>query len=168
MPQDMIDLEVKFEKLESELRDVNSNAEALKRNYLELTELKHILKKTQVFFDETEIAIPLEDPATGKQVYKSVFIIFFQGDHLKMKVKKICQGFHGAMYPCPETPAGMREMALGVETGLDDLRTVLSQTLDHRHRILVSAAREIRVWMMKVLMMKDIYQAFNMFKLDVI
>lgn len=43
---------MKFEKLENELKEVNSNAETLKRNYLELTELKHILKKTQVFFDE--------------------------------------------------------------------------------------------------------------------
>ena len=34
---------------------MNSNAEALKRNYLELTELKHILKKTQVFFDEVSV-----------------------------------------------------------------------------------------------------------------
>jgi len=34
------------------LREVNQNAEALKRNFLELTELKHILRKTQVFFDE--------------------------------------------------------------------------------------------------------------------
>lgn len=41
-----------FEKLENECREVNQNAEALKRNYLELTELKHILRKTQVFFDE--------------------------------------------------------------------------------------------------------------------
>lgn len=31
---------------------MNQNAEALKRNFLELTELKHILRKTQVFFDE--------------------------------------------------------------------------------------------------------------------
>jgi hypothetical protein len=41
-----------FEKLENELREVNQNAEALKRNFLDLTELKHILRKTQVFFDE--------------------------------------------------------------------------------------------------------------------
>ncbi|KAH9629849.1 hypothetical protein HF086_011499 [Spodoptera exigua] len=51
-PREMIDLEATFEKLENELREVNQNAEALKRNYLELTELKHILRKTQVFFDE--------------------------------------------------------------------------------------------------------------------
>uniref|UniRef100_A0A0A9XN58 V-type proton ATPase subunit a n=1 Tax=Lygus hesperus TaxID=30085 RepID=A0A0A9XN58_LYGHE len=53
-PREMIDLEATFEKLENELREVNQNAEALKRNFLELTELKHILRKTQVFFDEQE------------------------------------------------------------------------------------------------------------------
>jgi len=41
-----------FEKLESEMNDVNANSEALKKNFLELTELKHILRKTQTFFDE--------------------------------------------------------------------------------------------------------------------
>ncbi len=34
------------------MKEVNANAEALKRNYLELTELKHILRKTQGFFEE--------------------------------------------------------------------------------------------------------------------
>lgn len=239
MPREMIDLEATYEKLENELKEVNSNAEALKRNFLELTELKHILKKTQVFFDEkpllkamyppnlpydqdvyfdddervnlltdpalqslkhigfvagvifrerlpafermlwracrgnvflrqAEIDDPLEDPATGEQVYKSVFIIFFQGDQLKMRVKKICEGFRATMYPCPEAPADRREMAMGVKTRLDDLNTVLSQTQDHRHRVLVSAARNIRAWMMKVWKIKAIYHTLNMFNLDVI
>ncbi len=51
-PREMIDLEAAFEKLENELREVNQNSEALKKNFLELTELKHILRKTQTFFDE--------------------------------------------------------------------------------------------------------------------
>ena len=51
-PKEMIDMEATFERLENELREVNSNAEALKKNFLELTELKHILRKTQGFFDE--------------------------------------------------------------------------------------------------------------------
>lgn len=50
--QDCVCFQATFEKLENELREVNQNAEALKRNYLELTELKHILRKTQGFFDE--------------------------------------------------------------------------------------------------------------------
>ena len=41
-----------FEKLENEMKEINSNAEALKRNFLDLTELKHILRKTQSFFEE--------------------------------------------------------------------------------------------------------------------
>jgi len=34
------------------MKEINSNAEALKRNFLDLTELKHILRKTQGFFEE--------------------------------------------------------------------------------------------------------------------
>ncbi|EDO28296.1 predicted protein, partial [Nematostella vectensis] len=154
-----------FEQLENEMKDSNSNYEALMRSYLELTELKHILKKTQTFFEEAEqhvhqqqiqepgrtddtvqllgeepsaasaatqlgfvsgvisrekvpsferllwracrgnvffkqaeIEEALEDPSTGDQVHKCVFIIFFQGDQLKSRVKKICEGFCARMY----------------------------------------------------------------------
>ena len=44
-----------FEKLENELKEINTNQEALKKNFLELTELKHILRRTQQFFDEVRI-----------------------------------------------------------------------------------------------------------------
>ncbi|KAK9503802.1 hypothetical protein O3M35_010282 [Rhynocoris fuscipes] len=240
-PREMIDLEATFEKLENELREVNQNAEALKRNFLELTELKHILRKTQVFFDETqggksstsssnllqmsdqrreeeqnllaeewiksgagqtlklgfvagvilreripafermlwracrgnvflrqaEIEKPLEDPSTGDQVYKSVFIIFFQGDQLKTRVKKICEGFRATLYPCPEAPGDRREMAMGVMTRIEDLNTVLGQTQDHRHRVLVAAAKNIKNWFVKVRKIKAIYHTLNLFNLDV-
>uniref|UniRef100_A0A1B6KBS1 V-type proton ATPase subunit a n=1 Tax=Graphocephala atropunctata TaxID=36148 RepID=A0A1B6KBS1_9HEMI len=229
-PREMIDLEATFEKLENELREVNQNAEALKRNYLELTELKHILRKTQGFFDEqegglnstesmtralisddsiarqtnagpvqlgfvagvilreripafermlwracrgnvflrqAEIENPLEDPSTGDQVYKSVFIIFFQGDQLKTRVKKICEGFRATLYPCPEAPADRREMAMGVMTRIEDLNTVLGQTQDHRHRVLVAAAKHIKNWFVKVRKIKAIYHTLNLFNLDV-
>ncbi|ALC47658.1 Vha100-1 [Drosophila busckii] len=220
-----------FEKLENELREVNQNAEALKRNFLELTELKHILRKTQVFFDEQEgglnhttesmtralitdetrttgasmgpvqlgfvagvisreklpafermlwracrgnvflrqamIESPLEDPTSGDQVYKSVFIIFFQGDQLKTRVKKICEGFRATLYPCPEAPADRREMAMGVMTRIEDLNTVLGQTQDHRHRVLVAAAKNLKNWFVKVRKIKAIYHTLNLFNLDV-
>ncbi|XP_030754622.1 V-type proton ATPase 116 kDa subunit a isoform X2 [Sitophilus oryzae] len=233
-PREMIDLEATFEKLENELREVNQNAEALKKNFLELTELKQILRKTQVFFDEAEhqasaqmadpsreeeqvtllgeeglraggqalklgfvagvilreripafermlwracrgnvflrqaeIETPLEDPSTGDQVYKSVFIIFFQGDQLKTRVKKICEGFRATLYPCPEAPADRREMAMGVMTRIEDLNTVLGQTQDHRHRVLVAAAKNIKNWFVKVRKIKAIYHTLNLFNLDV-
>jgi vacuolar-type H+-ATPase subunit I/STV1 len=57
-------------------------------------------------------------------VNKSVIIVFFQGDSLKNKVKKICEGFRATMYPCPEAASERREMALGVMTRIEDLSTV--------------------------------------------
>ncbi|KAK7495689.1 hypothetical protein BaRGS_00013136 [Batillaria attramentaria] len=232
-PREMTDLEATFEKLENEMKEVNANSEALKKNFLELTELKHILRKTQTFFEEAEhhhpqamhdpsmsdetmgllgeethrvgqplrlgfvagvilreripafermlwracrgnvflrqaeIETPLEDPVTGDQVYKSVFIIFFQGDQLKTRVKKICEGFRATLYPCPETQAERREMAIGVMTRIEDLNTVLAQTQDHRHRVLVAAAKNVKVWFIKVRKIKAIYHTLNMFNLDV-
>ena len=225
-PREMIDMEATFEKLEHELQEVNQNAEALKKNFLELTELKHILRKTQHFFEEqdhmdggsgqhqqliqdgeptgsglqlgfvagvivrerlpafermlwracrgnvflrqAEIEDPLEDPLLGgDQVYKSVFVIFFQGEQLKSRVKKICEGFRATLYPCPDQAADRREMAVGVMQRLEDLNTVLGQTNDHRHRVLVAAAKNVKVWFIKVRKIKAIYHTLNLFNLDV-
>ncbi|KAJ0058376.1 hypothetical protein NL108_013870, partial [Boleophthalmus pectinirostris] len=231
-PRDMIDLEATFEKLENELKEINTNQEALKKNFLELTELKHILRRTQQFFDEVrstlvtmedpslleetssvlmdpsevnraplrlgfvagvigreriptfermlwrvcrgnvflrqaEIEDPLEDPTTSDQVHKSVFIIFFQGDQLKNRVKKICEGFRATLYPCPETPQERKEMLAGVNARIDDLQMVLNQTEDHRQRVLQAAAKTIRVWFIKVRKMKAIYHTLNLCNIDV-
>ncbi|KAK1881063.1 V-type proton ATPase 116 kDa subunit a isoform 1 [Dissostichus eleginoides] len=217
--------EATFEKLENELKEINTNQEALKKNFLELTELKHILRRTQQFFDEmedpnlleessslmegneggrgaplrlgfvagvisreriptfermlwrvcrgnvflrkAEIEDPLEDPATGDQVVKSVFIIFFQGDQLKNRVKKICEGFRASLYPCPETPQERKEMLAGVNSRIDDLQMVLNQTEDHRQRVLQAASKTMRVWFIKVRKMKAIYHTLNLCNIDV-
>ncbi|KAI5723632.1 hypothetical protein M8J76_008843 [Diaphorina citri] len=225
-PREMIDLEATFEKLEHETRDVNQYAENLKKNFLELTELKHVLRKTQIFFDEmadpsredeqvtllgeeglraggqtlklgfvagvalrermpafermlwracrgnvflrqAEIETPLEDINSGDPVYKSVFIIFFQGDQLKTRVMKICEGFRATLYPCPEAPTDRREMSMGVTTRIEDLNTVIGETQDHRHRVLVAAAKNIKNWFIKVRKIKAIYHTLNFFNLDV-
>ncbi|GBP50419.1 Probable V-type proton ATPase 116 kDa subunit a [Eumeta japonica] len=192
-----------------------------------------------VFLRQAEIESPLEDPSSSDQVYKSVFIIFFQGDQLKTRVKKICEGFRATLYPCPEAPADRREMAMGVMTRIEDLNTnpltfnviiviqcchitsacvatqadaflhpvltinahiqpltsnigwiwasfdvrrhlpfypavscdafqiVLGQTQDHRHRVLVAAAKNIKNWFVKVRKIKAIYHTLNLFNLDV-
>ena len=50
----MFYLQAKFECLEGELKLVDSNRTALRRNLLDLTELHYILGKTQDFFIEAE------------------------------------------------------------------------------------------------------------------
>ncbi|CAC5402301.1 ATPeV0A [Mytilus coruscus] len=150
------------------LREVNTNAEALKRNFLELSELKEVLKKTQVFFQEHGQHNIIGDAqhALGHQmmtlyhkgdgIHKSVFIIFFQGDQLKSRVRKICEGFKATLYPCPENPQERNEMLNGV----------LNQTKDHRNRVLVGVQKEITAWIIKVKKIKAIYHTLNMCNFD--
>ncbi|MCL4123676.1 UNVERIFIED_CONTAM: hypothetical protein GTU68_053539, partial [Idotea baltica] len=174
-PREMIDFEATFEKLENELKEVNTNAETLQKNFVELTELKYVLQSSQVFFTERDseptsninqtlipaeegtggpvqlgfvagviakermamfermlwrvcrgnafvrqqdIDTPLVEASSGESVKKVVFLIFFQGEQLKSKVKKICDGCRSTMYPCPETASERKEMIDGVQNRL--------------------------------------------------
>jgi len=45
--------------------------------------------------------------------------------------------FHGTVYPCPETQSERREMAMGVVTRIEDLRTVRYDHVDELLLLLV-------------------------------
>nr|XP_060635689.1 V-type proton ATPase 116 kDa subunit a 4 isoform X2 [Anolis sagrei ordinatus] len=228
LPREMIDLEGVLEKLEGELQEANQNLQALKQNFLELTELKHLLKKTQDFFETetnlpddffnedtsgllelkstpaaaaaklgfiagvikrermvpferllwracrgniylrfSEMDTPLEDPVTKEEMKKNVFIIFYQGEQLRLKIKKICDGFRATVYPCPESAGERREMAAGVNTRIEDLNTVIIQTESHRQVLLQEASTKLWSWQIKVKKMKAIYHILNSCNIDV-
>ncbi|KAK0091270.1 hypothetical protein PV326_003494, partial [Microctonus aethiopoides] len=225
-----------IEKTENDILELSHNAVNLKSNYLELSELRHVLEKTQVFFTESknqgsflfldqqeeandsitralineeqhfatgrgrlefvsgvvnrervpafermlwrisrgnvflrqaELDEPLEDPNTGNEIYKTVFVAFFQGEQLKSRIKKVCAGFHASLYPCPNINAERLEMLKGVRTRLEDLNLVLNQTQDHRQRVLHNVAKEIPNWNIMVRKMKAIYHTMNLFNMDV-
>ncbi|XP_075458611.1 V-type proton ATPase 116 kDa subunit a 4-like [Ascaphus truei] len=229
LPREMIDLETVLEKLEGELQEVNRNQQTLKQNFLELTELKQLLKKTQDFFEAeanlpddffnedtssllelrtvpsaaaagklgftagvigrermamfermlwrvcrgniylkySELEAELEDPVTKEDVKKNVFIIFYQGEQLKQKVKKICDGFRATVYPCPESSSERRDMVADVNTRIEDLNTVITQTESHRQRMLLEAAQSLCSWGIKVKKMKAVYHVLNLCNIDV-
>ena len=48
---EMIEMETHFEDLENEVKEINANTETLKKNLLDLVELRHIIQKAQVFFE---------------------------------------------------------------------------------------------------------------------
>ena len=67
--------------------------------------------------------------------------------------------FDANVYECQVFDAG----CMGVRC----LMQVLAQTQDHRHRVLVAAAKNVKVWFIKVRKIKAIYHTLNMFNLDV-
>ncbi|KAK2096705.1 hypothetical protein P7K49_025739, partial [Saguinus oedipus] len=58
-----------------------------------------------------------------EEIQKNIFIIFYQGEQLRQKIKKICDGFRATVYPCPEPAVERREMLESVNVRLEDLIT---------------------------------------------
>ncbi|XP_075912673.1 V-type proton ATPase 116 kDa subunit a 1-like isoform X3 [Petromyzon marinus] len=223
-PREMIDLEATLEKLETELNEVKINHMTLKRNFLELTELRHVLENAQHFlterpevehkyenmesFEPMDIALgnrelgfltgvigrekipmfermlwrvcrgnvflryadideQLEDPVTGDEMQKSVFILFYQGEQLKGRAIKICEGFRATLYPCPGSLEERSQMVAGVGTRLDDLNSVMGETEGHRRRVLEATAGSLPSWLVRVHKMKAIYHTLNLCNMDV-
>ncbi|CAH0552745.1 unnamed protein product [Brassicogethes aeneus] len=120
-----------------------------------------------VFIRQAEIEDALEDPATRAKTHKSVFIIFYQGDQLKVRVVKVCEGFRATIYPCPENFSERHAMAIVVKSRIKDLNIILDQTNGHRKRVLKTAAKKIKVWYIKVRKIKSIFHTLNLLNMDV-
>ena len=125
------------------------------------------ISRGNVFLKRSDLDEPLKDPATGHPIYKTVFVAFFQGEQLKNRIKKVCTGFHASMYPCPSSHTERDEMVKGVRTRLEDLKLVLSQTEDHRSRVLATVSKNLPTWSIMVKKMKAIYHTLNLFNMDV-
>ncbi|CAO1438885.1 unnamed protein product [Diamesa hyperborea] len=125
------------------------------------------VSRGNVFLRQTDIEKPFQDPKTGNKVYKNVFVAFFQGEQLKGRVKKICSGYHAALYPCPNNSDERNDMLKGVQVRLEDLNMVINQTQDQRQRVLFGVAKELPKWIIMVKKIKAIYHTMNLFNMDV-
>lgn len=125
------------------------------------------ISRGNIFLKRSDLSGMLRDPETGHPVLKTVFVAFFQGDQLKQRIKKICQAFHAAVYPCPSAHNERVDMLRDISARLEDLKLVLNSTADHRSRVLIAAARNLTTWTIMVKKMKAIYHTLNMFNMDV-
>jgi len=219
--------ESNIKTIEENLKEVSDNYVSLMKNHYELTEIKNMLSKAEIFLSANQLSGPdipeakgnpgyeaaekgeevgsmqlnicagvidrarvlgfekmlwrvskgnvyvkfsdveeeIKDPKTGDILYKAVFIIFYQGESLRSRVKKICEGFHAAVYPCPDNAAERRDMMCGVNTRIEDLKIVISQTDEHRQRLLTAAAKMLRDNYVKTRKMKSVYYILNHFSL---
>ncbi|XP_017115927.1 V-type proton ATPase 116 kDa subunit a1 [Drosophila elegans] len=125
------------------------------------------ISRGNIFLRRADIDGLVEDEETGRPVLKTVFVAFFQGEQLKQRIKKVCTGYHAAVYPCPSAHAERLEMIKDVNVRLEDLKLVLSQSADHRSRVLNSASKHLPRWSIMVRKMKAIYHILNFFNPDV-
>ncbi|CAB0036676.1 unnamed protein product [Trichogramma brassicae] len=125
------------------------------------------ISRGNALLKQADIEKPLEDPITGNPLYKTTFVVFFQGEQLKSRIQKICSGFHASIHHCPSNYSERKEMNKHVQTRIADLELVLNQTQDHRYRVLQSVAKDLSTWEIQVKKMKAIYHTLNLFNIDV-
>jgi V-type H+-transporting ATPase subunit a len=58
-------------------------------------------------------------------------------------------------------------MGMGVMTRIEELKTVLDQSLNLRKSLLKNAAQNLKTWSTKVFKMKSVYHTMNLFNLEV-
>uniref|UniRef100_A0A671NIQ6 V-type proton ATPase subunit a n=1 Tax=Sinocyclocheilus anshuiensis TaxID=1608454 RepID=A0A671NIQ6_9TELE len=100
-------------------------------------------------------------------VKKDVFIIFVQGDHVREKIRKVCEGFRASLYSCPKTLYEPKQMSTSVMTQMEDLRMILRRTEEYRAGVLTRAAEHVQEWGSKVKKMKAIYYTLNLCNIDI-
>lgn len=121
-----------------------------------------------IFFKQAQIDELLKDPISGHEIQKTVFVVFFHGEQIKLRVKKVCHGFQATLYPCPAIYKEQQDMLAGVETRIRDLEIVLEQTEQHKRLVLTNIARDLSTWMVIVRKEKAIYHTMNMFSMDIV
>ncbi|EGT44927.1 hypothetical protein CAEBREN_32785 [Caenorhabditis brenneri] len=98
---------------------------------------------------------------------KCVFILFFSGEQLRSKVKKICDGFQAKVYTVPENPAERTKLLNNIKLQANDMKAVIEKTLDYRAKCIHTAAGNLRKWGIMLLKLKSIFHTLNMFSVDV-
>ncbi|XP_036344559.1 LOW QUALITY PROTEIN: V-type proton ATPase 116 kDa subunit a1-like [Rhagoletis pomonella] len=125
------------------------------------------ISRGNILVKHADIEEPLHDPRTGNRTFKTAFVVFYQGEQLNARIKKVCTGFHASLYPCPNVHDEREDMLKGVKKRLEDLKLVLKRTDDQRNCILAGIAKHLPIWSIKITKMKAIYHTLNYFNIDV-
>eukprot|EP00996_Jenningsia_fusiforme_P001938 NODE_278_length_2537_cov_28.874196_g256_i0.p1 GENE.NODE_278_length_2537_cov_28.874196_g256_i0~~NODE_278_length_2537_cov_28.874196_g256_i0.p1 ORF type:complete len:828 (+),score=150.79 NODE_278_length_2537_cov_28.874196_g256_i0:186-2486(+) len=104
-----------------------------------------------------------EDPASGEQVEKVVFVVFFSAQRAHDKIRKLCESMQASLYPYNlDNPSEVLETTLKVQDELRDLETTLRGTEDVRRDILTKVKQNLPHWKKTVFVEKSVYNVLNL------
>jgi V-type H+-transporting ATPase subunit a len=119
-----------------------------------------------MYLRSADIAQQVRDPHSGELIFKSVFIIFFSGQHAMHRVAQICDNFSANRYHYPAHYETRGALLSEVQTRIDDLRTVIHHATRHKASRLASLHRSLPSWRNTALKQKAVYRVLNMWNYD--
>jgi V-type H+-transporting ATPase subunit a len=115
------------------------------------------------FSEITEILI---DPETHTPMEKTVFMVFFAGNAVRVKIAKICDAFAANRYSVPDDHATQMIALDQCHTRLADLKAVSSVTDDQRRQSLLDVADNVMTWRAKIKREMGIFHSLNLLNYD--
>uniref|UniRef100_A0A8C9YS08 V-type proton ATPase subunit a n=1 Tax=Sander lucioperca TaxID=283035 RepID=A0A8C9YS08_SANLU len=112
--------------------------------------------------DFREMEDRLEHPVTGEMVQWTVFLISYWGDQIGQKVKKICDCFRTQTFAYPESTAEREEILQGLQSRIEDIKSVLSQTESFLQQLLMRAVAVLPQWKVRVQKCKAVQMVLNL------
>jgi len=125
-----------------------------------------------------QIFEPMQDPKTGREVHKSVFVIYFQdtsgssASAMSEKITKICSSFGVNTYRWPTSRQAAEEMLLNLQVQVEDQERLLKaheNFVRSEAATLLEPARPggdslVEEWRMFCVKEKSIYATLNLFE----
>lgn len=115
---------------------------------------------------QVDIQEPIYDPKSGKKIPKSVFVVFTHGATLLAKVKRISEALDGDIYHVDHDNEIRGEALNDVNSSIDDIKKVVSNTRSTIEAELVTLSAKINNWSIVIAKEKAIYAALNLFLYD--
>src|ERR1700753_3710610 len=81
-----------------------------------------------LYMNQSEIEQPIIDPETNEGTSKNVFVIFAHGQEIVAKIRKISESLGANVYSVDDNSELRRDQIRSVNSELDDLASVLSNT----------------------------------------
>ncbi|XP_071361549.1 V-type proton ATPase 116 kDa subunit a 3 [Trachinotus anak] len=115
-----------------------------------------------VIADFQEMEESLEIPEMGEKVKWTVFLISYWGDTIGHKVKKICDCFHTNTFTYPESAEERQGILMGLQTRIEDITMVLSQTESYLQQLLSHCVSVLPQWKVCVAKCKSVHTVLNL------
>lgn len=113
-----------------------------------------------------DIPEKLFDAETKEEREKSVFMVFFSGHAVKMKVSKICDAFSAHRFAVPEDHTGQMTALTRCKSRLSDLETIIANAKSQRLEILRDVSQQVLSWREKVKRDMGIFHTLNLLNYD--
>jgi V-type H+-transporting ATPase subunit a len=104
------------------------------------------------------------DSTTKKMIPKAVFIVFFSGQTIREKIRKITQSMSASIY---DFPNDVESTLTKLATSKNELYITLNSTTHHRNTLLIQLASNYEMWFDEILTKKAVFNVMNMFDYEI-